>query len=182
MNSTLEQFQQQVVAGRGFWCGLFVEESGTPDQADTPVDIVGQHVTLLHFGRKASSVMAERVLVTCALTIRKRGADRRGPIRAASWAMARMDQSKAAVIALLFGGHEIHDFQAELARDCANASIPFDHHFDFHPHLTLQRIAKTDRPEIGTVPRVTLTFEALSVVCGDARIDLPFGDALPDPF
>jgi 2'-5' RNA ligase len=166
----IEDLLSNAAAGRGFWAGLFP----TSWKGDNPPPIEGDaHCTLAHFGRKVSSSIVERVVSACVRVIDPPY----GEIEARGWGIARMDQSKASVIALLLEGERLEAFRATFLGHCDELGIRVDDRFTFHPHITLQRLGLDDPALIGWGPRRAARFQALSLVCGEARVDFNLGKA-----
>jgi 2'-5' RNA ligase len=169
----IEDLFANVAAGRGFWAGLFP----TSWRGDNPPPIIegDAHCTLVHFGRKVSSQVVERVITACQRAIDPPY----GEIEARGWGIARMDQSKASVVALLLEGERLDAFHRTLLGHCHELGIRVDDQFAFHPHMTLHRLELDDPAKIGSAPSRAVRFQALSLVCGEARVDFDLG---PSPF
>lgn len=158
----MDDLFKNAAAGRGFWAGLF------------PTSAEG-HVTLAHFGRKVAPSTVERVITAC-----QRAVDPAyGGIAARIWGTARLDQSKTSVIAVLLEGDRLDRFRELLLAACAGVGVKVDDYFAFHPHITRAQLKREEPATILAASRDTLRFEALSLVCGEARIDFNLG---PDAF
>ncbi len=175
MTEGVDALFANAAAKRGFWAGLFpvpgsIPESLIPDRVDTP-PIDDMHVTLAHFGRGTPAQTVERVITAC-----QRAVDPPiGVITAKSWGRARLDQSRGSVAVLLLEGHELEALQAALIQHCSEVGVNVDDRFAFHPHVTLGRYGLQETVELESFRTIGLHFAALSLVCGDARVDFSLG-------
>jgi 2'-5' RNA ligase len=154
----IDKLFENAAAGRGFWAGLFPADPGYTET----------HTTLAHFGRSVSAAQVERVLTACRRTLDPTP----GPLAARSWATARMDQKAGSVIALLLESPALLEFRQALLQHCGACGVRVDDRFGYHPHVTLRRLPRSEPAEFTAADRVDLRFEALSLVCGEARLDL----------
>lgn len=155
-------------AGRGFWAGLFPATFKLDHEAvhaaapETPA-----HITLVHLGRDVAADKVERAVTACQAAVSPSW----GLVHARSWALARMDQSKGSVVALLMEGKELHALHQRLIGDLAARGIQGDDRYEFHPHMTIGRLGLNEPAALTSMRRLELTFPAISLVCGGARLD-----------
>jgi 2'-5' RNA ligase len=170
--------------GRGLWVGIYVgvdsssakrPSDGLRSAALAPFhtqSLEGLHVTLAHLGKKKDAKRAEIAAEACWHVAAGWPS---GPVVAATWGQARLDQYTGCVCALLLEGEAPHQLHAAVARALAHRDLTPDRTFGFHPHLTLYRHAKDAVIELRRRARQQVTFPALSLVCGDGRVDYPLG-------
>lgn len=184
------QFIAEAKRGRGLWAGVFLDSAlptvdgfeihsvpaDTPDgRSTTEPDKPTLHTTLVHFGRDNSEWRVRAILAACERVM----VDTHGEIRAKSWGLARMDQSKTSVVTLLLEGSELADLAGRLRDEANERGVLADRRFEFHPHVTLRTIESLAIAQLPRFPRVELVFRRLVVVCGDARTAFAPG---PPPF
>lgn len=183
MTPAIEDLYKNAAAGRGLWAGLFPSKQPTLPPAWTlrhrrdltlPPPEEPAHVTLAHFGRKVQPSTVERVLIACSRTMEVNGV---GIKHATPWAVARMDQSKGSVIAILLEGDGLHQFRGHLVNQVQRIGLRVDATFAFHPHLTIARLATNAEASIPRFGRgEQLLFPELTIVCGEARVVMSFGE------
>lgn len=158
MTRAIDLVSQQAAAGRGLWIGMYVP--------DGHGDLTGLHITLAHLGKTKNG---PRALLADAILERIRWPS---AIEAFTWGQARLDQWAGAVSVVLLEGADLHALRAGLVSELAKApGLAPDRRFAFHPHLTLASHAKDAVIELRRRARQQVTLPALSLVCGEGRVD-----------
>ena len=177
---TLEQLEganrvaEAAAQGRGLWIGMFVRPDyvTSHDGTGLTTPLYNRHVTLAHLGKKKD---ARRAAIAAEACWHVAAGWPRGPVVAATWGQARLDQYAGCVSVLLLESAALHELHGAVARALAHRDLAPDRTFGFHPHLTLASHAKDAVIELRRRARQQVTFPALSLVCGDGRVDYPLG-------
>jgi len=168
----LDALEAQAAAGRGLWCGFFVDVPPIGEYAPEKPP----HVTMLHFGRRLPPRRAGLAHRACRVV-----AAAMPCVTFRPWGIARLDQSRGSVVALALEGEWLEDAYLALARACEVVGVPFDERFAFRPHVTIARIGRDELARVPVMPRLVLRVTELALVCGDAVAKIPLApaDALP---
>lgn len=159
----LDQIMDAAAKGRGLWVGAFVEGAAEPSTL---------HLTLAHLGKRKDRARAASAADAC---WHLAAGWPSGPVEAATWGQARLDQYAGCVTALLISSNVLHVLHDVLISALVDRDLIPDNSFDFHPHLTVSRHDADAVIELRRHARQKFTFPTISLVCGDGRADYTLG-------
>lgn len=165
--TTTDALSQHAAAGRGLYVALVPSIADLPEHPDA-------HVTLAHLGKRSDARLAIAAHAAAAALAR-----RYSPISASVGGVARFRGSVDGhdPIVLLLQHSTIRTIRADLLDLLVHLHVPFSTHFDYTPHVTLQRVAHDVVFSLPTVSYKPLTLDHIAVVCGDAHVLIPLAGA-----
>jgi len=150
---------EQASAGRGLWIGLFV---------DPTHELAGQHLTLAHLGKREGAARALRAHDACVNLVANWNG---GPIEAATWGQARLDQYAGCASVILLEVVVLRDFREMLLGNLLAKQLTADHRYEFHPHLTIGKHGKDEPVILRARARQVIPLSLLRLVCGESHVN-----------
>lgn len=168
MNETTTRLVAEALNSRGLWIGLHPRE---PLPQDLPPD---SHITIVHIGKDHPTLTAAELAVASALQAAATIAGEFISIEAGVGGVARFrtaSKTEGDPLVLLIQHPVIREMRDRALHVLTSLGVGPRKSWDFTPHLTLRRLPLPHADvNIPPVERRTISFDRVSVVCGDARL------------